>query len=81
MGLYANARNSLGRHGHASVERCITSDAKQRTTMSLNSLFDDPELSALVAKVEAAYGPDEIPRAIESGMRLGEMLSLQWHQV
>jgi hypothetical protein len=28
--------------------------------MSLNSLFDDPELSALVAKVEAAYGPDEI---------------------
>jgi hypothetical protein len=33
--------------------------------MSLNRLLDDPELSALVAKVEAAYGSDEIPRATE----------------
>ena len=33
--------------------------------MPLNKLLDDPELNALVAKVEAAYGADEIPRAIE----------------
>jgi len=46
--------------------RSIVREIRQRTAlMPLNKLLDDPELNALVAKVEAAYGADEIPRAIE----------------
>ena len=33
--------------------------------MALNRLLDDPEVHALISRVEEAYGPDAVGKAIE----------------